>query len=169
MTPPAPIDPPEREDPRRTAQLARSTARLAAVQALYQMEVGEAGRDEVVREYFAHRDGAEIEGAQYRSADPELFRWLVTMAVDRQRDVDRMVDSALVERWPLGRVDPTLRALFRAAGVELTDGSTPPKVVIAEFVDVAKAFFPDGREPGFVNAVLDHVARHVRPEAFETS
>jgi N utilization substance protein B len=59
-----------------------------------------------------------------------------------------------------------LRALFRAAGAEMTQTQTPPKVVIMEFVDVAKAFYPDGREPKFVNAVLDHMAREARPEAF---
>jgi transcription antitermination protein NusB len=59
-----------------------------------------------------------------------------------------------------------LRALFRAAGAELTQGAAPPKVVISEYVDVARAFFPEGREPGFVNAVLDHMAREARPEAF---
>ncbi|MEO1379676.1 MAG: transcription antitermination protein NusB, partial [Pseudomonadota bacterium] len=73
--------------------------------------------------------------------------------------IDQMTDAALVEKWPLGRIDPTLRALFRAAGAELTLAETPPKVVISEFVDVAKSFYPDGKEPSFVNAVLDHMAR----------
>jgi N utilization substance protein B len=77
-----------------------------------------------------------------------------------------MTDRALVAAWPIARIDPTLRALFRAAGAELVEGKAPPKVVITEFVDVAKAFFPEGREPKFVNAVLDHMAREARPEAF---
>lgn len=77
-----------------------------------------------------------------------------------------MTDRALVARWPIDRIDPVLRALFRAAGAELLDQATPPKVVINEFVDIARAFFPDGREPKFVNAVLDHMAREARPEAF---
>jgi N utilization substance protein B len=78
-----------------------------------------------------------------------------------------MTDRALVAKWPIDRIDPTLRALFRAAGAELVAGKTPPKVVIVEFVDVAKAFFADGKEPKFVNAVLDHMAREAQPDAFK--
>jgi N utilization substance protein B len=77
-----------------------------------------------------------------------------------------MTDRARVAKWPIDRIDPTLRALFRAAGAELVEGDAPPKVVISEYVDVARAFFPEGREPKFVNAVLDHMAREARPEAF---
>ena len=77
-----------------------------------------------------------------------------------------MTDRALVAKWPIDRIDPTLRALFRARGPRLTEGDAPPKVVISEYVDVAKAFFPEGREPKFVNAVLDHMAREAKPEAF---
>ena len=69
-------------------------------------------------------------------------------------------------KWPIARIDPTLRALFRAAGAEFVEGDAPPRVVIVEYVDIAKAFFPDGKEPKFVNAVLDHMAREARPEAF---
>jgi N utilization substance protein B len=71
-----------------------------------------------------------------------------------------------VAKWPIHRIDPTLRALFRAAGAELIEGDAPPKVVISEYVDVARAFFPEGKEPKFVNAVLDHMAREAKPEAF---
>jgi len=69
-------------------------------------------------------------------------------------------------RHHVSPLDPTLRALFRAAGAELTQSDTPPKVVIMEFVDIAKSFYPEGREPKFVNAVLDHMAREAKPEAF---
>ena len=95
-----------------------------------------------------------------------LFRKLVSDAVNWQAKIDQMTDRALAAAWPIDRIDPTLRALFRAAGAEMTEGDAPPKVVITEFVDVAKAFFPDGKEPKFVNAVLDHMAREARPEAF---
>jgi transcription antitermination protein NusB len=71
-----------------------------------------------------------------------------------------------VAKWPLGRIDPVLRALFRAAGAELTQMTTPPRVAITEYVDVAKAFFDGGKEPKFVNAVLDHMAHEGRPEGF---
>jgi N utilization substance protein B len=154
---------------REEARLARSAARLAAVQALYQMEVGGADWQTVRREFEEHRLGAEIEGDQYREADVALFRDILKGVVARQAAIDQLTDRALVEKWPLGRVDATLRAIFRAAGYELTArDDIPPKVSIGEYVDVAKAFFEGGREAKFVNAVLDHMAREARPEAFET-
>ena len=87
-------------------------------------------------------------------------------AVNYQAPIDQATDRALVAKWPIARIDPTLRALFRAAGAEFRDQSTPPKVVIAEYMDVVSAFFPEGTEGRFVNAVLDHMAREARPEAF---
>ena len=151
---------------REEARLARSAARLAAVQALYQMELGGADRQTVQREFEQHRIGAEIEGAQYREADIALFRDILKGVVARQAAIDQLTDRALVAKWPLGRIDATLRAIFRAAGHELTAREDiPPKVVIGEYVDVAKAFFENGREAKFVNAVLDHMAREARPEA----
>jgi N utilization substance protein B len=151
---------PSRED----ARLARSAARLAAVQALYQMEVAGTDLATVRREFETHRIGAEIEGAQYREADIDLFRDLIEGAVRGQARIDQLTDRALVEKWPLGRIDTTLRALFRAAGHELTGRpDIPPKVVIGEYVDIAKAFF-SGKEPGFVNGVLDHMARSLNLE-----
>lgn len=152
---------------RRDQQLARSAARLAAVQALFQIEATGADWRQVVDEFDQHRLGAEIEGDQYREADPEHFRRTVETVLDSQVAIDRLTDAALVERWPLGRIDPTLRALLRAAGAELTARpDIPVKVVIGEYVDVAHAFFPEGREPKFINAVLDHMARAARPDAF---
>jgi len=87
-------------------------------------------------------------------------------AVNEQAKIDQMTDRALVAKWPIARIDPTMRALFRAAGAELIAKDTPPKVVITEFVQVAEAFFDGGKEPKFVNAVLDHMAREAQPEAF---
>ena len=98
--------------------------------------------------------------------DVDHFRQVMDDAVNWQAPIDQMTDRALVAKWPIARIDPTLRALFRAAGAELTQSDAPPKVVISEYVDVAKAFFPDGREPKFVNAVLDHMAREANPQAF---
>jgi len=149
------------------SRLARSAARLAAVQALYQMEISGADWQTVRREFEEHRLGAEIDGAQYREADVELFRDILKGVVARQAAIDQLTDRALVKKWPLGRIDATLRALFRAAGHELTARKDiPPKVAIGEYVDVAKAFFAEGKEAKFVNAVLDHMAREARPEAF---
>lgn len=145
----------------------RSAARLYAVQALFQMERSDQSVDAVVREFLSYRFGAELEdGVEMADGDIDLFRRLTGDAVNWQARIDQMTDRALVAKWPIDRIDPTLRALFRAAGAELVAGETPPRVVIMEFVDIAKSFYPEGREPKFVNAVLDHMAREARPEAF---
>jgi N utilization substance protein B len=144
----------------------RSAARLYAVQALFQMEAADAGLAEVTDEFEAHRVGAEIDGVAYAAADIAHFRAVLAAAVERQARIDQLTDRALVARWPIDRIDPTVRALFRAAGAELVATDTPPRVTINEYVDVAKAFFPDGKEAKFVNAVLDHMAREAQPEAF---
>lgn len=150
-----------------SARQMKSAARLYAVQALFQMEAAGQGADTVQREFEDFRFGAEVDGDALAEGDVDLFRKLLGDAVDWQSKIDQMTDRALAENWPINRIDPTLRALFRAAGAELTEGDAPPKVVISEYVDVAKAFFPDGREPKFVNAVLDHMAREAKPEAFK--
>ncbi len=150
---------------REEARLARSAARLAAVQALYQMELSGTDWQAVRREFEDHRLGAEIEGVQYREADVDLFRDILEGVVARQAAIDQLTDRALVEKWPLGRIDATLRAVFRAAGYELTARSDiPPKVSIGEYVDDAKSFFSFVKEAKFVNAVLDHMARETRGE-----
>ena len=144
----------------------KSAARLYSVQALFQMEASGQGVDKVRHEFETHRFGARYGDDEMAEGDVDLFRALLEGAVERQARIDQMTDRALVAKWPINRIDPTLRALFRAAGAELTGPKTPPKVVINEFVEVARAFFPSGREPRFVNAVLDHMAREARPEAF---
>lgn len=144
----------------------RSAARLYSVQALFQMEAADADVDDVREQFETYRIGAEIDGFALPEADIGHFRDLLAAAVAQQARIDQMTDHALVARWPIDRIDPTVRALFRAAGAELVATDTPPKVTITEFLEVAKAFFPDGREAKFVNAVLDHMAREARPEAF---
>ena len=144
----------------------KSAARLYAVQALFQMEAVGQTVDKVRREFETHRFGAIYEDDEMVEGDTDLFRQILEEAVNWQARIDQMTDRALVAKWPIDRIDPVLRALFRAAGAELTLPATPPRVVITEYVDVAHAFFPDGREPKFVNAVLDHMAREARPEAF---
>lgn len=142
----------------------RSAARLYAVQALFQMEVSGQTVEGVSREFETHRFGAIYDETEMEEGDVALFRKLVGDAVNWQARIDQMTDRALVAKWPIGRIDPTLRALFRVAGAELIDSATPPKVVITEFVDIARAFFPDGKEANFVNAVLDHMAHEVHPD-----
>jgi len=148
------------------SQQMKSAARLYAVQALFQMEAGDASLDEVRDQFVNHRFGEETEGGNFIRGNLNLFESLIYQAVNNQAKIDQMTDRALVAKWPIDRIDSTLRALFRAAGSELVTGKTPPKVVISEFVDIAKAFFPEGQKPGFVNAVLDHMAREIQPRAF---
>ncbi|ETW12020.1 NusB antitermination factor [Roseivivax marinus] len=158
---------PAAPDAREMKKLRRSAARLHAVQALFQMEHSSLSSDEVRAEFLAHRFGLElIEGEEMIDGDIDHFRMVIDEAVNWQARVDQMTDRALVAKWPIDRIDPTLRALFRAAGAELVATKTPPKVVIVEYVEIAKAFYPDGREARFVNAVLDHMAREARPDAF---
>lgn len=144
----------------------KSAARLYAVQALFQMEHSSQTVELVRREFLEHRFGAIYEGEEMQDGDVDHFASVLETAVNYQAPIDQMTDRALVAKWPIARIDPTLRALFRAAGAEMRDTATPPRVVINEYVDVARAFFPDGKESKFVNAVLDHMAREARPEAF---
>ncbi|ABG31421.1 N utilization substance protein B-like protein, putative [Roseobacter denitrificans OCh 114] len=144
----------------------KSAARLYAVQALFQMEHSGQTIEAVRREFLDHRFGETYDGQEMLDGDVDLFGAVIEGAVNYQAPIDQMTDRALVAKWPLGRIDPTLRALFRAAGAELNGKDTPPKVVISEYVDVARAFFEDGKEPKLVNGVLDHMAREARPDAF---
>ena len=144
----------------------KSAARLYAVQALFQMEASGQTVETIRREFEDHRFGLEFDGVELMEGDVEHFRSVMERAVNYQARIDQMTDRALVAKWPIARIDPTLRALFRAAGAEMVEGDTPPKVAITEYVDVAKAFFPDGKEAKFVNAVLDHMAREAKPDAF---
>jgi N utilization substance protein B len=144
----------------------KSAARLYAVQALFQMEAAGQSVDKVRSEFETHRFGAIYEDDEMAEGDPDLFRQIIEEAVNWQARIDQMTDRALVAKWPIDRIDPVIRALFRAAGAEMMLPATPPRVVITEYVDVAHAFFPDGREAKFVNAVLDHMAREAKPEAF---
>ena len=144
----------------------RSTTRLYAIQALFQMEQLGLSTDEVVEEFVVHRFGEEYEEGQLSDGDEALFKSIVESAVNYQACIDQLTDRALVKKWPIARIDPTLRSLFRAAAAEITQIKTPPKIVITEYVALAHAFFTDGKEPNFVNAVLDHMAREACPTEF---
>ena len=142
----------------------RGAARLAAVQALYQMDVAGVGILEVVTEYETYRLGKELDGAQYLVADAQWFRAVVSGVVENQKNIDPVVHGALTDDWPLSRLDSTLRAILRAGTWELTaKRDVPVAVIVSEYVDIAKAFF-DGDEPKLVNAVLDRIARKERPQ-----
>ena len=144
----------------------RSTTRLYAIQALFQMEQLGLSTDEVVEEFVVHRFGEEYEEGQLSDGDEALFKSIVESAVNYQAYIDQLTDRALVKKWPIARIDPTLRSLFRAAAAEIIQIKTPPKIVITEYVALAHAFFTDGKEPNFVNAVLDHMAREACPTEF---
>jgi N utilization substance protein B len=140
---------------------ARSVARLAAVQALYQMETGGAGAEAVIREFGEHRFDRDIEGVPLAPADEGYFADLVRGVVAGQARLDAAIRHRLADGWRLERIDATLRAILRVGAFELVGGDAPASVVIDEYVEIAKSFF-DGPEPGFVNAALDGIARDER-------
>jgi N utilization substance protein B len=140
----------------------RGAARLAAVQALYQMELAGTGVLEIVSEYENFRLGQELDGDQYLKADASWFRSIVAGVVKDQRTLDPIIADSLVEGWPLSRLDATLRAIMRAGVFELRERKdVPSPVIITEYVEIANAFFNE-EEPKLVNAVLDSVARKIR-------
>ena len=142
---------------------ARSVARLAAVQALYQMEVSSAGVEHVIREFAEHRFDRDVEGHTLAAADEAFFADLVRGVVAGQRKVDAAVARRLAQGWRLERIDATARAILRAGAFELANRpDVPTEVVIDEYVELAKSFF-EGPEPGFINGALDAVAQDVRP------
>lgn len=144
----------------------RGAARLAAVQALYQMDISGSGVLETATEYETFRLGKEIDGQQYRDSDPQWFRAVLAGVVTQQRALDVSIHANLVDGWPLSRLDTTLRAILRAAAWELSYKTDIPVAVIAnEYVDIARAFYEDGEEPRMVNAVVDRIGRSVRGAA----
>ena len=142
----------------------RGAARLAAVQALYQMDIGGTGVLEVVAEYEEHRLGQELDGDTYLKADASWFRSIVSGVVRDQRKLDPLIGSALQDDWALSRLDSTVRAILRAGTFEMLERKdVPVPVIVTEYVEIAKAFFEDD-EPKLVNAVLDRIAKQVRSE-----
>ena len=142
----------------------RGTARLAAVQALYQMDIVGTGLLEIAAEYEAYRLGKEVDGTVYREADAQWFRAILSGVVEHQKDIDPVIGQSLTEDWPLSRLDSTLRAILRAGVYELMKrADVPVAVIVSEYIDIAKAFYEED-EPKLVNAVLDRVARRVRGE-----
>jgi len=145
---------------------ARSAARLAAVQALYQMETAGQGVEATIREFEAHRLDGDMEGAQLHAADRAFFADILRGAVARQEALDALTARHLAAGWKLSRIDATARATLRAGLYELkARPDVPAKTVIDEYVEIASAFF-SGDEPKFVNAVLDAAARETRADEF---
>jgi N utilization substance protein B len=146
----------------------RSAARLAASQALYQMEVTGKGVKEILSEFETWWIGQEVEGEQYKPAEIAFFRSIVSGVVEHQIAIDRAVDETLSQGWPLRRIEALMRAILRAGAFELLKrGDIPARVAIKEYVDVAGAFF-DRDEAGMINAVLDALARKTRASEFQS-
>ena len=147
----------------------RGAARLAAVQALYQMEIAGAGINDIFAEFENHWLGSEVEGDKYLPAEAAFFKDIVSGVVRDQIKLDPLLDDSLNKSWPLKRIDAILRAILRAGAYELEHRKdVPARVVVKEYVDVANAFV-DGEETGLVNAVLDQIARQFRGIEFQRS
>ena len=144
-----------------------SAARLAAVQAMYQMDIAGDGIEDVVTEFLAHRLADWTEDGQTIKADAELFAELTRGAGARRDEIDKLIVGALDEGWTVERLELLLRAVLRVGTFELMSRpETPARVVIDEYIEVAHAFFSKG-PPGFVNGVLDHLAHELRPAEFD--
>lgn len=141
---------------------ARSAARLAAVQALYQMDMEQIGLARLLDEFHSHRLGAEIEDAQYANAETSFFDDVVSGVDARRTEIDALIEGKLGEQWKLSRLDKTMLQILRAGAYELiARADVPTASVINEYMDVAHAFF-DAKDAKFVNGLLDAVAKEKR-------
>src|SRR6476661_1971167 len=145
-----------------TRSRSRSAARLAAVQALYQQEMEGTPMARLLKEFHDHRLGATIEDERYHDAERDFFDDIVTGVEKRRLELDRLITGRLAEGWTLERLDRPMRAILRAGAYELiARADVPVGSVISEYVDVAHAFY-DKRESGFVNGLLDAIAKETR-------
>jgi len=143
----------------------RGAARLAAVQALYQMEMSGAGVLEIIAEYENFRLGQELDGEEYLKADAGWFRAIVAGVVDDQRRLDPMINAILPDDFPLSRQDSIVRSILRAGTYEVLERKDVPlAVIVSEYVEISQAFF-DIEESRLVNAVLDKIGKDVRGDA----
>ena len=150
----------------RKPPIARSAARLGAVQALYQLDIGGADLGETLAQFSSRVNGNDFDDGECGEADYKHLREVVEGAVREQLVIDPLVDKQLDASWPIHRVDATLRAILRAGAYEIMfKENVPAKVAINEYVNVAAAFF-DGEEPAMANAVLNGLARARRPDEF---
>src|SRR4051794_22776161 len=146
-----------------TRSRSRSAARLAAVQALYQQEMEGTPLPRLLKEFHDHRLGATIEEQTYHQAERDFFDDIVTGADARRAELDALISSRLAQGWSIERLDRPMRAILRAGAYELVArADVPVGSVISEYVDVAHAFY-DKRESGFVNGLLDSIAKDARP------
>ena len=146
-----------------TRSISRSAARLAAVQALYQQEMEGTEPARLIHEFHHHRLGATIEGDTYVEAEHSFFDDLVSGTLARRDEIDGLISGRLAGGWTLERLDKPMKAILRVGAYELiARPDVPVASVISEYVDVADAFY-DKREKGFVNGLLDAIAKAARP------
>lgn len=159
------ISGPSKQAVRELKRARRAGARLAAVQAIYQMEQTEQSTLAVIADFMEDRLGLDADGTPIEEADPDLFKSIVHGVVERQEEVDRAIMKRLADGWKIERLDATSRSILRACVFELVDNiSLPPQILLDEYVSIAHAFF-EGAEPKFINGLLDAVARDVRGKA----
>ncbi|MEO1476719.1 MAG: transcription antitermination factor NusB [Pseudomonadota bacterium] len=155
----------EQKLPFEVTRARRSGARLAAVQAIYQMEQTGESAKAVIRQFCEDRLGMGPEGTPVEEADPDLFKSIVNAAVEHQGDIDPAITERLSKGWKLTRLDATTRAILRGATAELiAHEHLSHGIILDEYVGVAHAFF-EGDEPRFVNGVLDNIAKDIRGSA----
>jgi N utilization substance protein B len=157
---------PDQPKPAKAAESGRkrTASRLAAVQALYQIDLAGVSPATAIIEFTRHNIGGNAPDESFGEADPQMFAELVEGTAARREDIDRGLSSALSADWPLERLEIILRAILRVAVYELlARPGVPARVVISEYLDIAHAFFA-GKEPGMVNGVLDRLARSIRSE-----
>lgn len=156
-----------RHSKRRSEDKSRSASRLAVVQALYQMELSGQDSETALNEFIDHRLGQEIEGEQYMEADKKYFAGLVRGVVEQQQIIDRAIARTVPKDWPFDRIDPTMRAILRAAAYELMQPGVPIRIIVNEYMHIATAFFEDGDENAFIGGILNKLARDQRPDEGE--
>ncbi len=150
-----------------SAKARRSAARLAAVQALYQVELSDGEAEAVIREFLVHRLGEEVNGERFVEPDRELFLAIVRGVIARRAELDALVHGVLDAHWNLDRLELLLRCILRAGGWEiLAQRAVQPRIILSEYIDLAHAFF-GGKEPAMVNAVLDRLARALRADELD--
>ncbi len=153
---------PSAEAERQLLAARRAGARLAAVQALYQMEQTEQSARSVIADFMEDRLGLNDEGEPVEEADPDIFRAIVDGTVERQEAIDGAIMKRLASGWKIERLDATSRAILRAAVYELiAEIGLPSQIILDEYVSIAHAFF-EGAEPRFINGLLDAVSRDIR-------
>ncbi len=151
----------------RRPPVARSAARLGAVQALYQLDIGGADLGETLAQFSSRVQGDDFDNGDVGGADFKHLREVVEGSVREQKLLDPSIDKILDKDWPLHRLDATVRAIIRCAAFEIFfKDNVPAKVAINEYVNVASAFFDEGAEPKFINGALNTLARIRRPEEF---